>query len=201
MPPVVQPFSVSPNSNAGAWLPKDMPSLLATQGEGMAQQSGVLQPIAFHATQEPISGAESPALGANSSIGVLTRGGFGDWREQSAVSALCSRDHKDQSSIVVAPTLSLGAPGSNGQDAEAWCELTLNYQERPRRLMPLECERLMGWPDQWTAEGVDERGRRYALKDTPRYRLCGNGVGAPVAEWIGRRLVEAVQAQQAEEAA
>ena len=74
-------------------------------------------------------------------------------------------------------------------------------QERPRRLMPLECERLMGWPDDWTANGVDERGRRYALKDTPRYRLCGNGVGAPVAEWIGRRLVEAVQAQQAEEAA
>lgn len=72
---------------------------------------------------------------------------------------------------------------------------------RPRRLMPLECERLMGWPNNWTAEGVDERGRRYALKDTPRYRLCGNGVGAPVAEWIGRRLMEAVQSQQAEEAA
>lgn len=96
---------------------------------------------------------------------------------------------------VVTPTLNMGAhtaaPGSNGQDAEAWCELTLAYQERPRRLMPLECERLMGWPDNWTAEGVDERGRRYALKDTPRYRLCGNGVGAPVAEWIGLRLMAA----------
>lgn len=65
-------------------------------------------------------------------------------------------------------------------------------QERPRRLMPLECERLMGWPDDWTAEGVDEAGKLYRLKDTPRYRLCGNGVGSPVAEWIGRRLMEAL---------
>ena len=32
---------------------------------------------------------------------------------------------------------------------------------------------------------------RYALKDSPRYHLCGNGVGAPVAHWIGARLLAA----------
>ena len=62
---------------------------------------------------------------------------------------------------------------------------------RPRRLTPLECERLMGWPDRHTAQGVKEDGTAYALSDTARYRLCGNGVGAPVAAWIGQRLVAA----------
>ncbi len=115
-------------------------------------------------------------------------------------------DHRNVTSATNRTGVTPGMVGTLHADgmecvAPAWCELTLNYQERPRRLMPLECERLMGWPDQWTAEGVDERGRHYHLKDTPRYRLCGNGVGSPVAEWIGRRLVEAVRAQRKDVAA
>jgi site-specific DNA-cytosine methylase len=45
------------------------------------------------------------------------------------------------------------------------------------------------WPDHWTATGTREDGTQYALSDTARYRLCGNGVGSPVAAWIARRLV------------
>lgn len=54
-----------------------------------------------------------------------------------------------------------------------------------RRLTPLECERLMGWPDdhtRYTSDGTE-------IADSHRYRMCGNGVVAPVAEWIGHRLV------------
>lgn len=47
-----------------------------------------------------------------------------------------------------------------------------------RRLTPIECERLMGWPDNHTIGS-----------DSARYRMCGNGVVAPVAEWIGRRII------------
>lgn len=65
----------------------------------------------------------------------------------------------------------------------------------PRRLMPVECERLMGWPDGHTAVGVDEQGREYELSDTARYRLCGNGVASPVAGWIAWRLRWALEAQ------
>jgi DNA (cytosine-5)-methyltransferase 1 len=52
-----------------------------------------------------------------------------------------------------------------------------------RRLTPVECERLMGWPDGWTAPA--------GLKspDSRRYAACGDGVVANVAEWIGRRLL------------
>ena len=68
-------------------------------------------------------------------------------------------------------------------------EAPITLAGRPRRLTPLECERLMSWPDNWAAEGVREDGTRYALSDTARYRLCGNGVGSVVAQWIGQRLL------------
>lgn len=52
-----------------------------------------------------------------------------------------------------------------------------------RRLTPVECERLMSWPDDWTAPA--------GLKcpDSRRYAACGDGVVSNVAEWIGRRIV------------
>ncbi|NDH54903.1 MAG: hypothetical protein EBY24_23680 [Betaproteobacteria bacterium] len=65
---------------------------------------------------------------------------------------------------------------------------------RPRRLMPIECERLMGWSDKWTERGIDEQGRDYALSDSARYKLCGNGVASPVAAWIGWRLRDTLEA-------
>jgi DNA (cytosine-5)-methyltransferase 1 len=48
----------------------------------------------------------------------------------------------------------------------------------PRRLTPLECERLMGWPDNWTDGQADSH----------RYKQCGNGVASPVAEWIAQHI-------------
>ena len=54
-----------------------------------------------------------------------------------------------------------------------------------RRLTPLECERLMGFPDGHTE--FDSNGKKIA--DTNRYKMCGNAVASPVAEWIGRHLI------------
>jgi DNA (cytosine-5)-methyltransferase 1 len=53
-----------------------------------------------------------------------------------------------------------------------------------RRLTPLECERLMGWPDdhtRWTADGKEQA-------DTNRYKQCGNGVASCVAKFVGEQL-------------
>lgn len=49
-----------------------------------------------------------------------------------------------------------------------------------RRLTPTECERLQGFPDGWTD----------GQADTQRYKQLGNAVAVPVAEWIGRRIME-----------
>lgn len=62
--------------------------------------------------------------------------------------------------------------------------------QQVRRLMPVECERLMGWPDDWTRYKVGAKGEVVEQADGPRYKQCGNGVVAPVAAWIGRRIVD-----------
>jgi len=54
-----------------------------------------------------------------------------------------------------------------------------------RRLTPGECERLQGYPKNWTAYGDDGR----AISDSARYRLLGNSVCLPVVEWIAQRIV------------
>jgi DNA (cytosine-5)-methyltransferase 1 len=53
-----------------------------------------------------------------------------------------------------------------------------------RRLTPLECERLMGWPDNHTAESTNG-----SVSDTQRYKMCGNGVASPVATWIAKHIL------------
>lgn len=60
-------------------------------------------------------------------------------------------------------------------------------QATVRRLTPMECERLMGWPDGWT--DIPWKKKDHA-PDSRRYAACGNGVVAPVAHWIGARLAE-----------
>lgn len=50
-----------------------------------------------------------------------------------------------------------------------------------RRLTPTECARLQGFPDSW----LDDLG----LSDSAKYRMLGNAVAVPVAEWIGKRLI------------
>ena len=53
-----------------------------------------------------------------------------------------------------------------------------------RRLTPMECERLQGFPDSWTK--FDAEGNE--VTDGHRYKQMGNAVAVPVVEWIGRRL-------------
>lgn len=63
-----------------------------------------------------------------------------------------------------------------------------------RRLTPLECELLMGWDAGWTEVGITEEGQMVEMADTHRYRMCGNGVVANVAEWFGVRYAQAREA-------
>jgi DNA (cytosine-5)-methyltransferase 1 len=53
-----------------------------------------------------------------------------------------------------------------------------------RRLTPRECERLQGFPDDYTL--IDVKGKPAA--DGPRYRAIGNSMAVPVMAWIGRRI-------------
>ena len=55
-----------------------------------------------------------------------------------------------------------------------------------RRLIPLECERLQGYPDGWTdiGEWVDSKGKRHKPSDGPRYKALGNSIALPQWWWL-----------------
>ena len=63
-----------------------------------------------------------------------------------------------------------------------------------RRLTPVECERLQGFPDGYT----DIRPRGKDTPDGPRYKALGNSMAVPVMRWIGERIAEVEKLQSTE---
>ena len=62
-----------------------------------------------------------------------------------------------------------------------------------RRLTPLECERLQGYPDGWTDIGdwTDSKGKKHkGDADSPRYKALGNSIALPFWEWLAGRMVK-----------
>lgn len=96
--------------------------------------------------------------------------------------AVAQNQRGELRTMPVAPALTDGG-GKPGEGYSA--ALVPGYGVR--RLLPVECERLQGFPDSWTA--TDAEGK--PLADSPRYRMLGNAVCVPVAEWIARRIVAA----------
>ena len=106
------------------------------------------------------------------------RGGEDDFNI--VVSALDSQqggadDNSAQANHLVSVTLTV--QGSQSCDPEMEPIISDGYGIR--RLTPLECERLQGFPDNWTA----------MHKDTVRYAQIGNAVAVPVADWIANRIL------------
>jgi site-specific DNA-cytosine methylase len=59
-----------------------------------------------------------------------------------------------------------------------------------RRLTPRECERLQGFPDDWTL--IPWRGKPAdQCPDGPRYKALGNSMAVPCMAWIGKRIADA----------
>ena len=92
----------------------------------------------------------------------------------------------DAANVVCAPTLTAGYARS-WNDGELNRDLLITQPApvalRARRLMPIECERLMGYPDDYTR--VPYRGKpAEQCPDGPRYEACGNGWAVNCARWV-----------------
>ena len=70
------------------------------------------------------------------------------------------------------------------------CNQVVRVQHIVRRLTPLECERLQGFPDGWTdiGEWVDSKGKKHKEADSPRYKALGNSIAIPPWKWVLKRL-------------
>ena len=113
---------------------------------------------------------QSYSLGITQSSGldhhaVYSRQRVDDFRENGVVSTQSARQHKDATDLVC-------------QKAEAYAYLI-------RRLTPLECERLQGFPDDWTDIP--------SASDSARYKALGNSVAIPCVEFIMSRIAAALR--------
>ena len=95
------------------------------------------------------------------------------------------------------PILLSDRKGHNGITTDGTeTTLTAQEKERPnmseksvvRRLTPLECERLQGFPDDWSKYGKYEDGKVKPLSDSARYRLQGNSIARPFWSWLCKRI-------------
>jgi site-specific DNA-cytosine methylase len=57
-----------------------------------------------------------------------------------------------------------------------------------RGLTPIECERLQGFPDNWTRLGIFD-GEKKEISDSQRFKMLGNAVSVPVVSAIGKRMI------------
>ena len=125
--------------------------------------------------------------------------GFGDYREGDVASSCKQRDFKDSTDLVCAVDCRNFREGgeTNGTlQAKPNGGISYNLQNTVRtgmivrRLTPMECERLQGYPDGWTdiGEWMDSKGKRHKDADSPRYKALGNSIALPFWDFLAKRI-------------
>lgn len=116
-------------------------------------------------------GEQVPALQARMGTGgnqvplTYQMNGFGDYRAAEVASSCKQRDFKDSTDLAITHMV-------------------------VRRLTPMECERLQGFPDGWTDIGdyTDSTGKKRKTSDSARYKALGNSIALPFWHWMFGRM-------------
>lgn len=125
--------------------------------------------------------------------------GFGDYRAGEVASSCKQRDFKDSTDLVCAVDCRNFREGgeTNGTlHAKSNGGISYNLQNTVRtgmivrRLTPMECERLQGFPDGWTdiGEWRDSKGKLRKPSDSPRYKALGNSIALPFWDFLAKRI-------------
>lgn len=120
---------------------------------------------------------------------------IGIYKASDQASTCSARDYKDSTDLVCAVDCRNFAENNevNGT-LQAGRGLNLNNVARTqmvvRRLTPLECERLQGFPDGWTdiGEWYDSKGKLHKPADAPRYKALGNSIALPFWDFLAKRI-------------
>lgn len=151
---------------------------------------------------------------------------FGQYKESEQASSLKQRDYKDATDLVIRGGWQDNLDGNENvvmssqkqhcgiSNDDTCTTLTSQEKERPvvgntvvRRLTPLECERLQGFPDGWTLIGelqpkydadgnvveieryyIGTDGKRKKVSDSARYKALGNSIATPFWFYLLRRI-------------
>jgi DNA (cytosine-5)-methyltransferase 1 len=154
---------------------------VTSDAEGSVGEAGDSQPIAVDFYNQCITGDTFQTVSTR--INASTTGGV---MEFSAVAQpLYYESHPNDSRVNgpkdVADTVSARYGTGGGNTPLVQQPMAI------RRLTPKECERLQGFPDDWTK--IPYRNKEAdQCPDGPRYKACGNSMAVPVMRWIGERI-------------
>ena len=147
--------------------------------------AGGLQPVAFRKSKRACSTTDNETWVEADASNTLNNFDLGDTRTTHAVVGAVYENHAQDSRVngplEVAPTVAakFGTGGGN---------VPLVGAMAVRRLTPVECERLQGFPDNWSR--ISWKGKpEDQCPDGPRYKACGNSMAVPVMRWIGERIL------------
>ena len=163
-------------------------TLRANAGDNqMATAYGIsssTQCLGFHILQDPISSEEkSPCFGGGNSLNGQASVGV--------VIALDRETYNSGQNFARSPGITEDGinPTIVSRGPSAVC-----YEQKKRyivrRLTPLECERLQGYPDGWTdiGEWTDSNGKKRQTSDAARYKALGNSIALPPWKWVLKRI-------------
>lgn len=108
------------------------------------------------------------------------------WREDSCYTLNTMHDAQAVMCEDVSHALRAKAACAYREDAETYPVQNMVV----RRLTPLECTRLQGYPDGWVDIGdwTDEKGKKHKDADSPKYKALGNSIALPFWDWMLRRM-------------
>jgi len=133
---------------------------------------------------------------------------FGEYQDDETASCMKSRDYKDATDLIAQESSVVSWNGDITPKASEDVSVTLRSQQggegvgvahalTVRRLTPIECERLQGFPDNWTSEKMElilegnewkATGKVVKQADGPRYKQMGNAITVNVGAWIGKQI-------------
>ena len=160
-------------------------------------EEGALHPVAFDAYNQEVTGAVSKTVAARSdqdtasciAFGAQNSASQGDSVSEHVTPTLDKSKTPAVATHSVAGTmLSRNTSGgfSNSIDHAAAGYMAMQDMQ-VRRLTPTECERLQGFPDNYTQIPYRNKPAK-SCPDGPRYKAMGNSMAVPVMRWIGERI-------------
>ena len=170
--------------------------------EEMAQTLNTMHDAQAVLTYQDVIGTLSPGAHAGSYNGqdayndMLVCGASPDVAHALRAKANCANREDAETYICGAVDCRNGQESDVGGALQARTGHTLNANGVVRsnmvvrRLTPLECTRLQGYPDGWVDIGdwTDEKGKKHKDADSPKYKALGNSIALPFWDWMLRRM-------------
>jgi DNA (cytosine-5)-methyltransferase 1 len=181
---IPQPYTAS----SFAQYAEGVGTVRASGGDlGGGSETLLTEPVPFRKSKRACSTTDNETWVPADASNTPNNFDLGDTRTTHAVVQPSVYENRAQDSRVtgpleVAPTVAakFGTGGGN---------VPLVGAMAVRRLTPVECERLQGFPDNWSR--ISWKGKpEEECPDGPRYKACGNSMAVPVMAFIGKRIAE-----------